>query len=355
MESHWKNQKNNKVNRYNRNPEMLSIYLPLAKAYAANPEEYVKEHIMILHGRRRRIVTYRTSENGAQLRLFHQRVAAVIQHHYQSSDNSYAYKKKRGILDFLHRHIDSACFLKTDIHAYFDSLRFEDLLAAAFRSSVLRRNGNTMRTLLSACFFNDRLPIGFVSSPVLSDLYLVKLDRKLSAINGMVYTRYADDFLLSVHEISQKSLLEEAYSKLAGALSELGLELNNRKTYYRNLASSGDAIHVLGLNLVRQDEKSNRITVSDGYLRQVSMLAGELKEKRMVLNEEDSAEIFTRLAGQISFIKHASSASEAKLARMLEIKLGYREGLDSKSLRKYFKVPISTTCKDIKSAVEDSD
>ncbi|HQA98198.1 MAG TPA: reverse transcriptase domain-containing protein [Clostridia bacterium] len=352
MTGQWKNYKRNKINRFNRSPEMLSIYLPLAEAYAAKPDEYVREHAVIIQGRRRRIVTYRIDKKGAQLRLFHQRIAAVIQYRYQSCDNSYAYKKNRGILDCLYRHLDSTCFLKTDIHSYFDSVRFEDLLTAAFRSPVLRHHSDMMRTLLSACFYEGRLPIGFVSSPVLSDLYLVKLDRKMSTIEGMVYTRYADDFLLSVQRPDQKLVLEEALVQLVGALQELGLETNRKKTYYRTMAIPGDAIHVLGLNLVRQDGKPNRITVSDRYLRKISLLAGELKENRAALCDEEVIEKFNRLAGQISFVNYASMDSAVKLTKMLAVKLGYTGNLDIKSLSSFLRIPIPEFSQSIRLAVK---
>lgn len=335
MHSYWKNYKFINTKRFIKHPEQLSVYIDLAESYLANPEEYVREHVLSLKGKQRKIVTYRTDKKGAHLRLFHQKIAAVVQKRYQSSDNSYAYKKKRGILDCLNRHLNSTYFLKTDIHAYFDSVRFENLLAAAFRSQVLLRNSDVMRTLLSACFYNGSLPIGFVSSPVLSDLYLVKVDRKLSAIKGLVYTRYADDFLFSVQDSSQKPVLEDALDQLNNSLQDLGLETNNKKTYYRDLKISGDAIHVLGLNLVRQEGKPNRITVSNRYLRQISLLAGELQENRGKLDDEVLVEIFTRFVGQVSFVKYASTDSTEKLSKLLKVKLGYKGQLDDKSLREF--------------------
>ncbi|MTS16795.1 hypothetical protein GMD58_15740 [Ruthenibacterium lactatiformans] len=51
--------------------------------------------------------------------------------------------------------------------------------------------------MTQACFYQGRLPLGFTSSPVLSDLYLVNLDRKYQADKTITYTRYADDFVVS--------------------------------------------------------------------------------------------------------------------------------------------------------------
>jgi len=59
-----------------------------------------------------------------------------------------------------------------------------------------------------------------------------------------------------------------------------GLSLNNKKIYCRIIDKPGDAIHVLGLNLVNSAPAPNRITVSAKYIRETSKeiceyLAGE--------------------------------------------------------------------------------
>lgn len=324
--------------RYAKRPERLSKFVELAKDYNDNPQSYVREHLLTLQGKRRRIVTYRSDENGGRLRNLHHVMKAVIAKRYTSSSNSFAYKKGIGILDCVTSHLGSSCFFKTDIHAYFDNVNLEHVTSALMRSPVIRKHKELIEMLLPACFYQNRLPIGFVSSPVISDLVLARIDRKISKIDGLIYTRYADDFLLSVKDSSNQHLLEQGEDLLVGALEELGLSLNHKKTYFRELKISGDAIHVLGVNLVKQDGMVNRITVSNSYLRQVSLQAGELKAQRDTLSNEEAQEMFHRLAGQISFIRHVSQESLNKLAKLFEIKLGYAQTLELPALRDYFAV-----------------
>lgn len=317
---------------------VLKSFLSLSAAYEQAPKTYVREHLLTMQGKRRRIVTYRADTQGGRLRNLHDNIRVMVSKHYTSSPASYAYKKNKNILDCVSRHLQSTCFLKTDIHAFFDSLRLDVVASALFRSSVMRKHQDLIKSLLSACFYQERLPIGFVSSPVLSDLALVHVDRKMSRIKGVVYTRYADDFILSVPDSSQQNLLQIAHNELTTLLSDLGLSLNHKKTYFRNLRIPGDAIHVLGVNLVRQDNGPNRITVSDSYIRQVSILAGKLHQESNALSPQEANDLFERLVGQISFIRQISQSSLHKLSRMLEVKLGFSETITPASLRSFLSI-----------------
>lgn len=92
------------------------------------------------------------------------------------------------------------------------------------------------------------LPQGAPSSPMLSNLTMVGLDEKISAIaesHELVYTRYADDISLS----SQRSDIDHAFcrkviGKVYGTMREFGLSPNHSKA---SIAGPGARKVVLGL------------------------------------------------------------------------------------------------------------
>ena len=187
---------------------------------------------------------------------------------------------------------------------------------------------NSLTTILSACFYDGTLPLGFASSPAISDFFLHEVDRRMSMVSGIVYTRYADDFLISSMNIGAQFVLENAYKVLRGEVERLGLELNDEKTFYRPLKNVGDSIHFLGLNLVRTGYPFNRITVSNSYIRETSkQLAGA------IMNADQKA--YEAVRGRIAFIAMCSDESMEKFKKLvsLKLKLDVDEMLESKTVK----------------------
>jgi arsenate reductase-like glutaredoxin family protein len=119
-------------------------------------------------------------------------------------------------------------------------------------------------------------------------------------------------------------------------LQELGLELNSKKTYIRRLQQSGDAIHLLGLNIVKTDTDTNRITVSDSYIRKTSIDFCNLLYNKNKMDKEELDQAFLAVNGKIQFIINASEKSAKKLQKMLSVKLSREIRLDHQTLSRMF-------------------
>lgn len=292
-------------------------YQKIAKHYLENPAEYVQEFVCTINGKLRHITTYAKGEKGLDLRKLHTWFSRDIKKRYMSSCSSFAYKKGSNILKCVEKHKTSSAFLKADIHAYFDSIRQDLLVKRIMNSKICRENKKEYELLIRACFYEGRVPIGFISSPVLSDIYLSNLDNKYSKKEDICYTRYADDFIISSNN---KDVLTDLRVLLEKDLFGYGLELNKKKTYIRELKHTGDSIHVLGVNLVREENGSNRLTISDRYLRDISMEYG--KWMRTGQTEDESKLQFAKLKGMIQFVHDCSEDSYQKLRRIVSIKCG---------------------------------
>lgn len=305
----------------------------LLEDYPKHPEQYVRTFMLRINGKHRKIVTYQSDQFGEALRDVHRMLAYAVRGVYTSHENSFAYKEKTGVLEVLEKHRAARFFLKTDIHAYFDSIEPDRMLECLFRKRpTLERERRFWKKALAVCFYEDRLPIGFISSPILSDLYLNDLDAHFSTLRGVCYTRYADDIIFSTNAKNATEKLGGIREDLEAYLAPLHLELNKKKTYIRTLNQEGDAIHLLGLNLVRTVKGKNRITVSDSYIRKTSMEFSELLQEADQLEDEERKERFCQVNGKIGYIRHASVQSAEKLRKMIRVKTGVDTDLSQKSL-----------------------
>lgn len=198
--------------------------------------------------------------------------------------SAYAYIKGRSTIDAVKRHQEnkSRWFLKLDFHDFFGSTTPEFViqqLSHIFPFNVLLGYSNSnilLRKALSLCFFNGGLPQGTPISPTITNLMMIPIDHELSkmlrdypAINDhssdckcdecvkgarhIIYTRYADDLLLSCQmsfkwtEV-QKSIIETLNKFKAP------FKLNESKTRYGSNAGSNWNLGVM-LN------KDNEITI----------------------------------------------------------------------------------------------
>lgn len=311
----------------------LRQYLMIAENYLQCPEAFIRTYSVIINGKHRRIITYKGDENGLKLKKLHTVFRLYLEIHNRHAANSYAYKNGSDIFQCLNRHLQSNVFFKTDIHAYFDSIDYDILLKIIKKRPSARKNADMFDLILKACFYDGKLPIGFTSSPVLSDMYLRDLDKKYLKRKDVVYTRYADDLIISVVNPDDHKSLENAKNEISEELKKMKLSLNSKKTYFRHLRIPGDAIHLLGLNLVKTDTSVNRITISDKYLREISRELCELIESNDPPDDMEKAQKFNRIFGRIQFVAHASEGSMTKLKKMLSVKTGVSFDLKPKILR----------------------
>ena len=298
----------------------LETEIKVAEAYIQNPDEYVQSFTVQINGKKRHIITYTSDSNGEALRNLHRRFATAISYCYEKMPNSYAYKKDVDILQCLQQHFESNSFLKTDIHEFFNSIQYDILLDEILEDRVCKRNKGLVSLMLKACFYDGHMPIGFITSPVLSDLYLHDVDKMFLDREGLVYTRYADDFIISGKDNMDQ--LNAVKPELELDLSEKGLSLNTKKTYYRQFHEKGDAIHLLGINLVYNAPEINRLTISDKYIRETSKDICAFLDENGIMSDEEKKEKLLSLVGKIEFVRHFSVSSYNKLSKMVRIKYG---------------------------------
>ena len=184
--------------------------------------------------------------------------------HVLHHTSAFAYVKERNPVDAVKRHQanGSRWFLKLDFSNFFGSTTEEFLFAMAsmifpFSEVVKSFVGKTeLKTALSLCFLNGGLPQGTPISPMLTNLMMIPFDHKFcNELNkqGLVYSRYADDMLISGKcDFNYGEVIR--YISDALASQNAPFSINSKKTRY---GSSAGRNWNLGVML----NKDNAITV----------------------------------------------------------------------------------------------
>lgn len=201
--------------------------------------------------------------------------------------SAFAYVKNRCTVDAVKRHQknNSKWFGKLDLHDFFGSTTLDYVIKMfsmvfPFSEIVKFPNGEAeLRKALDLAFLNGGLPQGTPLSPLITNVMMIPVDYKLANAfrdfdkQRFIYTRYADDFIISskvdfdVHRVEKR---------VVDTLHEFGapFTINESKTRY---GSSAGRNWNLGVML----NKDNEITVGHKKKRQFqSMLYNYITDKR---------------------------------------------------------------------------
>ncbi len=228
------------------------------------PKGYVSE---ILHNRN----YYYSVDSSGEISQIQKNILNYFLQDIELNNAAVAFRKGFSYFNFLEPHRFGCNFLRIDISSFFHSVRFEDLerlfspyfvdeylekekkisLLNAFLSLVTYLVPDSSENLF--CKGRAILPIGFVTSPAISNILFRSIDIQIQEFchsKDISYSRYADDMLFS----SEESLFvhsESFYKEISILVGQLGFKLNSKKTLKKtksisingyviqNLSSSG--------------------------------------------------------------------------------------------------------------------
>lgn len=131
------------------------------------------------------------------LKLLQRKLAAELVQRYPRRQVVYGFTEKRSIIDNAKRHLRCRYVLNVDLEDFFPSINYGRVhglflsLGAGWQAATI---------LAQICCHDNALPQGAPTSPIVSNMICVKLDRELLDLakrHGCVYTRYADDMTFS--------------------------------------------------------------------------------------------------------------------------------------------------------------
>lgn len=182
---------------------------------------------------------------------------------------------RRNVLTNAKKHVKRPFLLNVDLKDFFHAVtqkRVEEI----FASPPFNFPRELPLLLADLVCYENRLPMGTPTSPVLSNLACRKLDEELTELAAnmfWVYTRYADDLTFS----SQKPINEEMILAVINTVKEQGFVVNQRKI---QLAGPKDPKIVTGLLV------SDEVSLAPGYLLMLEREVQQLHEVIRAQNEQ---------------------------------------------------------------------
>lgn len=236
-----------------------------------------------------------TLENYPELSNIQRRLNKFFLNKIEISNCAVAYRTNYSYYHLLEPHRHNYNFLRIDIKSFFYSIDLE-LLKECFISyfdddsfDYLDENLNllnifikliTLKLPVTADNIEFRgkiiLPIGFITSPSVSNIFFRKLDiliQKYCSEKNIEYTRYADDMLFSSGKNSEFLHSETFMKEMKIILLKMKLKINEKKTLkkkhtislngytlqYSNFKNDGGVILEENINEIRLSNKKTII------------------------------------------------------------------------------------------------
>ena len=221
---------------------------------------------------------------------------------------AFAYVRGRSTVDAIKRHQrnESKWFLKLDFTNFFGSTTPKfvlDMMSRIFPFSEIVKylaGREALEKALSLCFLNDGLPQGTPISPFITNVMMIGIDHKLSNSlrnfnnRRFVYTRYADDLLISCKiDFDKDSVQRFVMNTLADFQAPFSIK--PEKTRYGSAAGRN---WNLGLML----NKENQITIGHKRKKEFKAMIENYMRDRKTNKGWDRHDIQV-LSGLISYYR----------------------------------------------------
>lgn len=285
---------------------MLAAFLKMEKQtlglLAAHPQ-YHCFYLPKKSGKRRLIQTPRKRLKWVQERLSH-----YLQCVYFDLKPECAYgfiisprddESPRNIYTNACKHVGQAWVLNIDLKDFFHQLKTADL-RELFLGAPFSFTTRVAECLAKLSTFENRLPMGAPTSPVISNFVCRELDAHLMTLaerRGWQYTRYADDLSFSTN----KSFSDEHLEELTSYIQNQGFIINQEKI---KLMSKKETPEITGLIL-----KKDRPDVSDAFIdgikddiRVLNALAAPRMIQRRIFDQRPVEKLRKSIRGQINFV-----------------------------------------------------
>ena len=165
----------------------------------------------------------------------------------------FSYRKGLSAYDAVARHAASKSFFVCDIADFFPRIRrtrIKSTLLTAMDLCPIQDLDTWLDRIVDLVCVDDSLPVGFSTSPAISNAVLMAFDNALQtycARNGMVLTRYSDDIIVSAQNSAALEGIQEQVAALLQETVKGEFSLHPEKSRFLR---SGAKIKLLGMVLL---------------------------------------------------------------------------------------------------------
>ena len=253
----------------------------------------------------------------------------------EENNFSHGFERNRSIITNAEKHKLKKWVLNIDLSNFFDEFNFGRVRGYFLKNKNFSLNTELSTLIAKIACHQDKLPQGSPCSPVITNLILVSLDRRLSNLCnrvGCTYTRYADDITISTNK-------KEFPREIIKSHNENSIDLNRK--LLKEIISSGFQINLDKLRVFdkkcRQEVTGltvNRfVNVDNKYAKKVRAMAHSLFTKgEYTLTDKKTCEQrlgnINELGGMLSFIDYVDKHNN-RLPHTTKISLNKRENVYS--------------------------
>ena len=227
-------------------------------------------------------------------------------------------KKPHTIVSNAENHLNKKYVLNIDLKDFFHSISTMQV-KEFFMNSPFKFNEDLATCLTLICCYNGRLTMGAPTSPVISNLICIPLDKQLMAIaeeHKLTYTRYADDMTFS----SSENISEEVITKIKSSITAFGFQLNEKKfrmqSKFRQQTVTGIKVNAK-TNVDRKYVRNIRATIHDIKLNGLEAAT----QKHYVLKEVDKKlmqSLLQKIEGKINFVGQVKGKDDGVYRGLLQ-------------------------------------
>lgn len=283
-------------------------------------KDVIQRYIVTKGSKIRKIYTY--SSSNCELRALHNQLHQFMKVSFTPSIFTKGYVPKKSIYHNAKAHMFNDYFIMLDVKDFFQNISHKQLAEKIVKelntdprkSRCNKRKPSTVqislgeaKDLINICSINSRgVPLGFITSPILSNIYLKEFDsivygrlKKIPKLVGkrVIYTRYADDITISFQwESTEKDadLENEILAIVSEQLKRHHLCLNTKKTRSYNLNTSNH-VRITGVNITRSADGFRRLSVG-------RKIKNELYWNGIKAFESKDPLLIKKVKGTLSFI-----------------------------------------------------
>lgn len=227
----------------------------------------LSEHVEQTSYKKRQV--YKTSKT---LRSYLRFIDKVLLRKLSINDEVvHSYVKRKSVLSAVEAHAKNSAFFLTDIESFFSNIGKEDVVRIITRDMHRFPISDVeayIDHLVHMMTWDGSIPVGFPTSPNLSNGYLLEFDNSLHSYckyRDLIYTRYADDIIVSSQDRGALLDLRNIVQELLYEHASKRLHINISKTRINHI---GNKVKILGLVIT----PDGRVTMDAKYKRMIESI-----------------------------------------------------------------------------------
>lgn len=207
-----------------------------------------------------------------KLKVYHSFLILFLLEYLEVDDEVvYSYRKGVNAYDAVSKHAASSYFFQTDLSNFFKSIDAE-MVRAVINEGISRApildGEDYIDRIIELVTVDGSLPVGFPSSPVISNSCLYAFDGKLKSYcrqRGLIYTRYSDDIIVSGKDKDELLGVKETITGFLNDCFQGKLSINHAKSKFTH---TGNKIKLLGMVIL----PNQKVTVDIKFKKDLEVM-----------------------------------------------------------------------------------